>query len=156
MKILLPRRSERGFASTLWVMVIAFLIFIIVIGSVVITLCRTIKRICPPPKPDENGYTPGIGDAYMGGVIDSYVPPPHFTPQYLQDAAPPGFTIHHVYIFAADSPRPPAWTNCIWNGALDSVTNAFGTNGLPMESWPAGQMPMQRYYNVVLSNSFGL
>lgn len=153
MKITLDRKG--GFAAAGWILLIFFVIFIIVIFGVAYTIIRTFQKIVPPPPPDDDGliHMPAIGSGYLGGVVQGYVPPPHFSPQYLQAAAPPGFTISRVYIFADDSPRPSAWTNCIWAGDLTNVQSAFGSNGLPMESWPAGQMPPQRFYNIIVSNS---
>jgi hypothetical protein len=58
-------------------------------------------------------------------------------------------TVHWVYIFTDNSPRPAAWTNCIWNGPLGSEPDVF-----TLESWPVGQMPAQRFYNKIISNGF--
>ncbi len=155
MKIMPNRR--RGFAAIAWLLVVFFIVFVIIIFGVAYTCIKTIQRIVPPPDKDQDGtvHMPGIGDKYQGGTVTGYAPPPHDAPQYLTDIATNGFTLHWVYIFASDQPRPSAWTNCIWNGDLSTVSNAFGSNGLPMEFWPAGQMPAARFYNIVLSNSFG-
>jgi hypothetical protein len=155
MKIRLNPNREAGVAIVAWLLVVLFVIFIIIIFGVAYTCIKTIQKIVPPPDPDPDGriHMPVVGDKYGGGTVTGYAPPPHLTVQDIEQSAPPGFAISRVYIFADNSPRPAAWTNCIWQGDLLDVTNAIGSNGLPMEFWPAGQMPSQRFYNIVVSNS---
>lgn len=147
--------AQAGLLAASWILLIFFIIFVIFILGIAYTVIRTFQKIVPPPPPDDDGIIrmPPVGAGYGGGVVGGYAPPPHFSPQYLQDAAPPGFTVNRVYIFADNSPRPASWTNCIWSGDLADVTNVMGSNGLPVESWPLGQMPAQRFYNIVVSNS---
>ena len=146
--------SRAGVAGVAWLLLVFFVLFVIFILGVAYTVVRTFQKIVPPPPPDDDGvsHVPPVGGQYQGGVVKAYVPPPHET---TFDPPPAGFTVHWVYIFADNSPRPPAWTNCIWNGDLANVQEAMGTNGLPLELWPDGQVPSQRFYNIVVSNSFG-
>ena len=151
---IIPNR-RRGFTAIAWLLVVFFIVFIVIIFGVAYTCIKTIQRICPPPDKDADGtvHMPAIGDKYQGGTVTGYAPPPHS----LDEVQPPPadlFTVHWVYIFASDQPRPSAWTNCIWNGDLLDLTNQIGPNGLPMELWPAGQMPDRRFYNIVVSNGF--
>ncbi len=146
---IIPNR-RRGFAALAWVLVVFFIVFIVIIFGVAYTCIKTIQRICPPPDKDADGtvHMPAIGDKYQGGTVTGYAPPPHAVDQL---EAPPAdlFTVHWVYIYADNSPRPAAWTNCIWNGPLGSEPDVF-----TLESWPVGQMPAQRFYNKIISNGF--
>lgn len=147
-----PRMRLRGQVVAAWLLVVFFLIFVVIIFGVAYTCIKTIKRIVPPPPPDDKGWVPGIGDKYQGGIVTAYVPPPHATDD-ASPTYPPGFEVKEVRIFSSDRAYPgndwPHWTNMIWNGPLDQVTNQMSSNGIPMELWPQGQQPDRRFYNIV-------
>lgn len=159
MKIQLnPNRHREG--VVIW-LVIAVLVFaIVIIGIMAYLSVKTIHKVvpCPPPDQDNHGSEPIIGDTYAGGIVTGYTNQYHepWVDSTNYGAAPqdvPNTSNLTAYIFAADRPDVPVWTNCIWSGPWDELTNQIGTNGLPIEQWTNGTQPRQRFYNFAIQTN---
>jgi len=144
-----PKRKLSGAALAIWLILLIFVLFIVIVGGIAITMVKTLKKIVKQPPPDDQGWVPGRGSLYGGGIVIGYTNGPGF-----QARTPTGFTVTNVMIYASDELYPgndlAHWTNCIWTGPLDQLETAIGTNGMPLESWPDGQQPRQRFYNFVV------
>lgn len=149
MKIRLnPNRKRMGIV--LWVLIVIFVIFVVIVVGIALAMIKAINKIVPPPPPPDNVY-PMPGDPYGGGITVGYAPPPDGSADYVTTpffkVAKDGSTGKTFYIYAGDWPTGESMTNLIWSGSLDDLTNAIGTNGLPLEQFPEGQMPPHRFYN---------
>jgi hypothetical protein len=140
----IPNKRLRQQGIVLWILILIVVMFILIIGGIFYTVVKNLYKLVPPPPPDDNGVVnyPLPGTHYGGGVVVG--PQPHLD-LYVPITNGP---VAMCYIMADDLPNPTVWTNCIWYGAFDDLTNQMGTNGLPLEKWPEGQMPPHRFYNI--------
>jgi hypothetical protein len=153
MKILFnPRRRQS--AQTLWIIILVVVLFVVVIGYVAYLFWQAVQKLCPPPDTNQGtwiGLSYPVGSTYDGGFVQGYYPVFDSSSVRADLAAPPpGFIVNNVYIYAADVPNPPAWTNLIMTIPYSQLNTVLGGNGLPVENWPVGQMPSQRFYNFVV------
>jgi hypothetical protein len=121
-------------------------LFIAFIGIIAFICVQTIKKIVP--QQGSHFIPPHLGTVWGGGIItDEYYtyPSPSLTPTPKpQDASQT-----NVMIYASPNPDGP-WTNLIWEGLIDDVANAMGSNGLPIETFSNG-VPSARFYNIEVS-----
>lgn len=139
--------NQRGQALILWVVLLV--LFVVFIGIIAYVCISTVKRIVPQTPNQQGGFIPPhIGTVYDGGIIsDEYYtyPSPSLTPApQPQDASQT-----NVLIYASPNPAGP-WTNLIWEGLIDDVASAMGSNGLPLETFSNG-VPSARFYNIEVS-----
>ena len=149
MNTAIGKSRESGQAVGIFLVLLLFVLFIIVIAGITFSMIKTIHRIVPQPPPDENGWTPGLGSLYDGGIVIGYTNAPRPAFKLLPLDSQPKVT---VLIFAADVPNPSAWTNLIWSGPESSLSQVMGSNGLPMEHF-AGAMPPSRFYNICVQTN---
>lgn len=142
-----PRRRMAGYGIAAWLVLLIFLVFILYIGGLTYTIVKTVKRIVPPPAPDEKGWVPKIGDNYQSGVVVGLTNPP--SGKIVETATSPPI---QVYIYADSTPCPVEWTNLIWSGPLDSLDSVIGTNGLPLENLGSNP-PAMRFYNICVQTN---
>jgi ABC-type transport system involved in multi-copper enzyme maturation permease subunit len=137
--------NQRGQALILWVVLLV--LFVAFIGIIAYVCVSTVKRIVPQ-TPNQQGWfiPPHIGTVYDGGIItDEYYTYASNTPAVRPQVS--GQT--NVLIYASPSPFGP-WTNLIWEGLIDDVASAMGSNGLPLETFSNG-VPSVRFYNIMVS-----
>ena len=150
MKPILNRNRGRQ-GIVLWVLVVIFVIFVVIVGGIALSMIKALQKLVPPPPPPDNVY-PVPGDPYGGGITVGYAPGPDGPADYQPQSELPKDTSTNsktFYIYAGDWPTPESMTNLIWSGSLDDLTNQIGTNGLPLEQFPAGQQPPHRFYNIM-------
>lgn len=153
----LKLNSRRDQATVVLLIIIVMVIFLVVILGVAYMMVKAIKKIKRPP-PDSSGWShpPGLGSWYDGGVVAAYVGSPDPIPFNTNGDVilPSGFVVDTILIYAADVPNPPAWTNLVFSVPFEQLPTVLDENGLPMEQFPDGNKPPQRYYNIMASGHF--
>lgn len=129
--------------------------FVVVIAYIGYLFLQTIQKLIPPPPgTSQNNWLGNIypvGTPYGGGLVTGCYPVfdgSSVRPDLAQP--PPGFIVNNVYIYASDVPNPTMWTNLLITVPFYQLNAVLGGNGLPVENWPDGQMPSQRFYNFVV------
>jgi hypothetical protein len=122
-------RKLRQSGLVLWVLIVAVVIFLIVIGTIVTLMIKTIYKLVPPQKKDDGSLAyPGIGARYGGGVVIGYLPgSSQFDYVPIPTNQPVGS--FSLLIYAGDCATNVGTTNCIYytNYAnWDDFTNGFG------------------------------
>jgi hypothetical protein len=139
-----PHRGQRGAVFLLIILVLVFTI--VLVGVLFYVMVKAIHKIKPPP--DGSGTwtnPPKIGSRYDGGTVSGYLGSiNNIAP--IEDA-PTNFIVDAIYIYAGDT--PVTMTNLVWGPIpfLD-IDSYIDDRGIPMEQWPDGQQPGQRFYRV--------
>lgn len=151
MKILLnPHRSQCGAVFLLIILVLVFTI--VLIGVLFYVMVKSIHKIKPPPEGSGTWTNPPkIGSRYDGGTVSGYLGSiNNIAP--IEDA-PTNFVVDTIYIYAGDT--PVTMTNIVFGPIpFIQIDDYIDDHGLPIEEFPDGEQPAQRFYKTVGQGHF--
>lgn len=147
MKLLLSHRPRQHGAVILLIIVV-LVFFLILVGTLFYVMCKAVHKVVPPPPNEGSSFRnpPPIGSKYAGGTVQQYVG--SVNNLLPVDYAPTNFCVDTIYIYAGDTPA--TMTNLVFGPIPFSDLDSYiDDRGIPMEQWPDGQQPAQRFFKVV-------
>lgn len=153
MRIKLARNSNAG--TVVFLVLVVMIVFIAVVAGIVYMMIKAIHQIKTPPPDEPGGWQqpPPLASWYEGGIVDAYVGAPSVV---ISSMPPPptNFIIEAIIIYAGSDLG--SMTNLVVGPIPFSSLDNYLKNGIPMETWPDGQKPPQRFYNYVVTGHNGV